>query len=383
MSHSLPHSSDQLTSMFTQENDETILDVFGEHEEVILDDLYPNRETGKRNSDVLERRSWSMSYFMITSPELARRSCASTPVSTNGSERFSSSAEEACDNAKSFPFIPSSAPQLTLRSPFPISSIGNSTIFAGRQKAEGKAPVRVALKLIRIIDEPHDSAALSSLFQKLRAESRVWRRLDHKNILPLLNLSEELGPSPILVYPFCRFGSIGRYLSGSQNVDRLSLIRGVAAGVSYLHCSGIVHGDLRPSNVLVDSTGKPRLCDFGVGRLISEAGFIPRKRTINYTAPELLATETPEGEPAVPTDASDVYSFGILGLFIQSSQTPRRRTNKVVVDRKALEELAPQREAYQSLVCDELWRVLEMCWTFDAPLRPNMDFVQEKIRSIR
>ncbi|CAK5266258.1 unnamed protein product [Mycena citricolor] len=369
--------------MCTQENDETILDVFGEHEEVILDDLYPNRETRKRKSSISERRRWSLPYFMITSPELAHRSCASTPVSTTGSERFSSSAEEACDDAKSFPFILGSALEVTLRTPFPISSIGNSTIFAGRLKAEGKAPVRVALKLIRIIDEPHDSAALNSLFQKLRTEARVWKGLVHKNILPFMGLSEELAPSPILVYPFCRFGNIARYLSGSQNVDRLNLIRGVAAGVNYLHRCGIVHGDLRPSNVLVDSTGKPCVCDFGVSRLISEAGFIPRKRTINYTAPELLAMETPEGEPAVPTAASDVYSFGILGLFIQSSKTPRRRTNKVVVDRKALEELAPQREAYQTLVCDELWRVLEMCWTFDAPLRPNMDLVQEKIRLMR
>jgi serine/threonine protein kinase len=85
----------------------------------------------------------------------------------------------------------------------------------------------------------------------------------------------------------------------------------IAQGIEYLHAQGVIHGDLRGSNVLVDSGHHPRLADFGLGT-ISEAttGSHTAKGggSIRWMAPELLRAEG-DFQRTLPTD---VYSYGCI-----------------------------------------------------------------------
>ena len=108
-------------------------------------------------------------------------------------------------------------------------------------------------------------------------------------------------------------------------------------GVVYLHKHNppIIHGDLKPvswyyfnrkpltldqGNVLIDDSGNPRICDFGLSRIFSdenETGMTTTSEhtgTARYLAPELVASDT----NVPPTFASDVYALGSLGLEASS-----------------------------------------------------------------
>jgi serine/threonine protein kinase len=97
------------------------------------------------------------------------------------------------------------------------------------------------------------------------------------------------------------------------------LLEQIARGVQAFHRREMVHGDLRPANILLDAAGTVRLIDFGSTRVAgiaedSEAGE-PALGTIQYTAPECLA-----GHPATP--ASDLFSVGVIAYQMLTGRLP-------------------------------------------------------------
>ncbi|TVT99528.1 hypothetical protein EJB05_55115, partial [Eragrostis curvula] len=85
--------------------------------------------------------------------------------------------------------------------------------------------------------------------------------------------------------------------SGYNWSARLTIIKGIADGLRYLHDNRAVHSNLKPSNILLDSNLRPKICDFGVAR-------------VGYSAPEFFLEED------TLTTMSDVYTFGVILLEI-------------------------------------------------------------------
>jgi len=141
----------------------------------------------------------------------------------------------------------------------------------------------------------------------------VWKDLKHPNILEFLCLDWKRGRFnlPAFVSPYCENGMVRWYLKVNETVDKLPIIKGVAQGLEYLHNKDIVHGDIKPTNILVDSSGQPVLCDFGRSKILTCNGFTATSfaGAARYQAPELFQ-ETPDGAPKL-TKASDVYAFTI------------------------------------------------------------------------
>ncbi|MGY6518038.1 MAG: protein kinase domain-containing protein [Lysobacteraceae bacterium] len=102
--------------------------------------------------------------------------------------------------------------------------------------------------------------------------------------------------------------------------QRVGLLGEVAGAVAHAHGKLIVHGDLKPSNVLVTDAGQVKLLDFGIARLLDgsgerDAGSHPRMLTPEYASPEQLA-----GQPA--GIGSDVYQLGLLLWMLVTGQQP-------------------------------------------------------------
>ncbi|MFO0829192.1 MAG: protein kinase [Phycisphaerales bacterium] len=98
---------------------------------------------------------------------------------------------------------------------------------------------------------------------------------------------------------------------GLDRPARVDLLMRVARAVERAHARGIVHGDLKPSNIVIDSHGKPKILDFGLARMI---GATPDSTllwgTPAYSAPERMNPHS------APTIASDVYSLGRLAELL-------------------------------------------------------------------
>ncbi len=90
--------------------------------------------------------------------------------------------------------------------------------------------------------------------------------------------------------------------------ERIALLLRVVKAVEAAHAKGVVHGDLKPSNIVVDASGSPKILDFGLARLVgSDSESTALCGTPAFLAPEQLAART------AATEASDVYSLGRIG----------------------------------------------------------------------
>ncbi|XP_057799921.1 probable L-type lectin-domain containing receptor kinase S.5 [Salvia miltiorrhiza] len=145
------------------------------------------------------------------------------------------------------------------------------------------------------------------------AEICTIGRLRHKNLVQLLGWCHDR-KQLLLVYEYMPNGSLDRYI-GKEFLNwetRYKILSGLASVLLYLHeeCENpVVHRDVKPNNVMLDSNYNAHLGDFGLARLLGNDAFVATMvaGTIGYLAPEVSYTgrATPE---------SDVYSFGMVVL---------------------------------------------------------------------
>jgi serine/threonine protein kinase len=144
-------------------------------------------------------------------------------------------------------------------------------------------------------------------------------RIHHVNVVRLVGFcSDEMRRA--LIYEYMPRGSLDKYIFSAEKIfswDKLSEIAvGIARGINYLHqgCDmQILHFDIKPHNILLDSNFVPKVADFGLAKLYPrDNSFVPSnalRGTVGYIAPEMISRSF-----GVISSKSDVYSFGMLLL---------------------------------------------------------------------
>lgn len=181
---------------------------------------------------------------------------------------------------------------------------------------------RVALKVLA----PHlrDSAAVRERF---REAALLQRSLEHENVLDVEDVVEDHGEL-LVVLPLVGGGTLaGLIADGTLGGGRaLAILRQVAAALDFAHTAGVVHGDVKPRNVLLDGD-TAYLCDFGLAAAVSRAApaAAASAGTIDYSAPERLRGEG-------PTASADVYSLACVLFECLTGAVPyAHRTAAAVV----------------------------------------------------
>ncbi len=231
-------------------------------------------------------------------------------------------------------------------------------VYQGRRLADDKL---YAVKVLRD-DWSDDDEILQRLFQ----EKRLLDALSHPNVVEVADLVIDDGQAGI-VMELVEGGSLRALMkSGPLTVEQTAALgRQIAAALEAAHDAAIVHGDVKPENVLV-ATAEPdltvKLTDFGVARLVDATASksVARVGTPSYMAPELI-TGDPVGR------ASDVYSLGVL-LYEALAGRPPFGADNVQALWRAHTATAPQRPEG---VSDSWWTLLSQMLAKDAAARPD------------
>ncbi|HEY1051453.1 MAG TPA: serine/threonine-protein kinase [Prosthecobacter sp.] len=166
----------------------------------------------------------------------------------------------------------------------------------------------VALKMLR------ETAYLAGEdgMRRLRAEATAAASLDHPNILPIYEVGVHEGQWYFSM-KLIKGGTLQFRLAEYQADARkaVALMAKVARAVQCAHEQGILHRDLKPGNILVDSRGEPHITDFGLARRIGGDGSLSMNGQILGT-PHYMAPEQARGVVKDLTPAADIYSLGAM-----------------------------------------------------------------------
>ncbi|MHC4939568.1 MAG: protein kinase domain-containing protein [Planctomycetota bacterium] len=175
---------------------------------------------------------------------------------------------------------------------------------------------KVALKVVPVGGAPEQEA------RALR-ELRAVGRLSHPNIVTLYRVRRLTDPAVwMLEFEFMAGGTLQERMESAEPIGIEAVCRigaDLAAALEAAHGAGIVHGDIKPGNVLLDARGVLKVGDFGLARLTSDISMALSNDGIEGT-PQYLAPELVMGSRA--TAAADIWALGIVLYRMLSGHHP-------------------------------------------------------------
>jgi serine/threonine protein kinase len=198
-----------------------------------------------------------------------------------------------------------------------LGVLGRGGMGVVYQAREVKLKRLVALKTILA-----GSLAGAGELVRFTREAEAAARLRHPNIVQIYQIGEHLGV-PYLALEFIDGPSLKQRLSGQvlEPEQAGRLVETLARAMHYAHERGIVHRDLKPGNVLVGTDGVPKICDFGLAKLLDEGTGQTRSGDILGT-PSYMAPEQAAGNVRDVGPATDVYALGAIFYELLTGRPP-------------------------------------------------------------
>ena len=204
---------------------------------------------------------------------------------------------------------------------------------------------------------------------RLRNEAEAVANLDHPNIIPIYEVGEHRGHS-YFAMKLVEGGTLAQRLEEYAANPRAAAaaMATVARAVHHAHQRGVLHCDLKPSNILIDFGGQPHVSDFGLAMRITG----DRRLTESGAAvgsPPYMAAEQLSGHKAAVTTATDVYGLGAV-LYALLTTRPPFQADSVEEILEQVKEWTPRRPgAINRLVDRDLEAICLKCLDKDPPRR--------------
>ncbi len=252
-----------------------------------------------------------------------------------------------------------------------IGAGGMARVFLARDEVLDRA---VAVK---ILNHGHEGTDIGDRF---RREGRTAAKLSHPNIVTVYGAGEgELEGREVsyIVMEYVPGGDLKTVIDGEGRLENARLARlgaEVSSGLVHAHEKGVIHRDIKPHNVLIDSRGRSKLTDFGIARALDATTATQTGSylgTALYSSPEQL-----KGEKVTPK--SDVYSLGVTLYQAAVGQTPFTGTPIEVASQHVSQEPAIPSVLGANL-SDEVEAIILDCVRKDPDHRPTTEGVHDRL----
>lgn len=217
-----------------------------------------------------------------------------------------------------------------------LEQLGEGGMATVHKAVDTRLERHVAIKVIR--NDIFGSIVLERLLKRFKAEGLTLAKLTHPNIVPILDYGEYNG-APYLVMPYLPGGTLkSRLKKQIPYREAAQTLVPIARALAHAHQQGIIHRDVKPSNILITRTGEPMLSDFGIAKILASE----ETRDITNTGtgvgtPEYMAPEQAMGQV---DERADVYALGIVLYEMITGRIPfRADTPMAVLIKKSTEPL--------------------------------------------
>jgi len=209
---------------------------------------------------------------------------------------------------------------------------GMAVVYRAIQQSLGR---QVAIKiLLNRFEEDNDFA------QRFKREGCILAQLLHPNIIVIYDIGISENGRLFLSMEYLSGGTLNEKIKqGLSFKSTIQIIRSIANALGYAHEQGIIHRDVKPSNIMFRHDGIPVLTDFGVARMI-ESKTIHTMSGMTIGSPGYMSPEQATGENA--TIQSDLYSLGVVLYEMLTGCQPYQASNPIAIVLKHLYEPIPK-----------------------------------------
>ena len=242
-----------------------------------------------------------------------------------------------------------------------ISKIGAGGMGEVYLAEDSQLDYKVALKFLSVhLSQDETSRA------RFTREAKAAAKLDHPNIVPVHELGEFQG-RPFFAMTYIEGQSLREVIKqGKLTVSgAIDLCMQICEGLNEAHTAGVVHRDIKPGNIIIDTKNKPRILDFGLATVSGEEKLTKTGSTlgtVGYMSPEQITGKDVDHR-------SDIFSIGVILYEMLTGRRPFEGDNDAAVARSITDETPEPVSRYKSGVSGELQQIVDKALSKDPSLR--------------